>query len=527
MSKSLPLLRGSISLKSALENDDNILQELSYPDQRIDFFVYLFARRREIEATVSYHLGFGVDMCRMGGVDEWIAGSFNVCIPIYIDKRAKHHARRVLIRLPLPYKVGESKHPGNAEEKLRCEAAAFIWIQENCPTVPIPYLWGFGFPGGRSFTTPNKMPFHARLMWYVRRAVLSLFRYPRPCRYIGHTCPHALGVGYLIMDYIEESDGKMLSESWEQLRHDYDRRTNLFRSLSRIILSLAQLPLPRIGSLTIDDRGVLALSNRPLTLRLHHLENEGVKTNIDRDLTYSTTESYLLDLLACHDSRIRFQPNSIRDEYDGRAQMAVIAAMRAIYPHFTSRDVRHGPFIFNLTDLHQSNIFVDDDWNVKFLVDLEWSSSLPIEMLHPPYWLTSRGVDQLPKGEYLDAYSSVHEEFMTAFEEEEALLPPTNGGPLSHIMRRGWKIGNFWYFQALESPKGLCNMFLQHIQPKFEESHCDNPIFDDVVAPYWGVDAAEVISKKLKDKEVYDDQLRKAFENVVEEPKDSNSDEGG
>src|SRR5580700_2489332 len=124
------------------------------------------------------------------------------------------------------------------------------------------------------FTTPNKAPFHSRLMWYVRWTVLSLFGY-LSCRYIGHRCPHTLGVGYLIMDYIEETDGKMLSESWEKLRHNQNRRTNLFRDLSRIILSLAQLPLPRIGSLTIDDRGILTLSNRPLTLRLHHLENEG------------------------------------------------------------------------------------------------------------------------------------------------------------------------------------------------------------------------------------------------------------
>jgi len=99
-------------------------------------------------------------------------------------------------------------------------------------------------------------------------------------------------------------------------------------------------------------RGILTLSNRPLTLRLHHLENEGVQTNINRDLIYSTTEAYLLNLLACHDNRIRYQPNSIRDEYDGRAQMAALTVMGAIYPYFVSRDLHHGPFVFSLTDLH-------------------------------------------------------------------------------------------------------------------------------------------------------------------------------
>lgn len=327
------------------------------------------------------------------------------------------------------------------------------------------------------------------------------------------------------MDYIEEAEGKMLSESWEELRHNQDRRANLFKGLSRIILSLAQSPLPRIGSLTIDDRGILTLSNRPLTLRLHHLENEGVPTNIEKNLTYSTTEAYLLDLLAYHDSRIRYQPNSIRDKYDGRAQMAALTVMRAIFPHFINRDLRQGPFVFSLTDLHQSNIFVDSDWNIKYLVDLEWSCSLPVEMLHPPFWLTSRGVDQLENGEHLDAYSRIHEEFMTAFEEEERLLPPTNSDSLYHtnIMRSGWRIGNFWYFQSLDNPKGLCNIFLQHIQPKFEESHGTDLRFDGTVAPYWAADASEVISAKLKDKEVYDNELHKAFEVTVGEPKDTNS----
>lgn len=44
---------------------------------------------------------------------------------------------------------------------------------------------------------------------------------------------------------------------------------------------------------------------------------------------------------------------------------------------------------------HQSNIFVDDGRDVKYLIDLEWTFSLPIEMQCPPYWLTSQTVDGL------------------------------------------------------------------------------------------------------------------------------------
>jgi hypothetical protein len=41
-----------------------------------------------------------------------------------------------------------------------------------------------------------------------------------------------------------------------------------------------------------------------------------------------------------------------------------------------------------LTDLHGPNIFVDQDWHIKHIIDLEWACSLPIEMLGPPYWMT-------------------------------------------------------------------------------------------------------------------------------------------
>lgn len=90
------------------------------------------------------------------------------------------------------------------------------------------------------FTTPDTLPFHTRLMWYLRQSILSVLGYPVPCRYISRQCVRTLNTGYLVIDYIEETHGKMLSESWEELRYDKNRRLNLFNDLSRIMLSLAQ-----------------------------------------------------------------------------------------------------------------------------------------------------------------------------------------------------------------------------------------------------------------------------------------------
>jgi hypothetical protein len=148
--------------------------------------------------------------------------------------------------------------------------------------------------------------------------------------------------------------------SWKTLRHDKNRCLSLFRGLARIILSLNKSLLQRISSFTLDHRGVITLTNRHLTLQLQSLENEGIPSGIGRNSTYSAVDSYILDLLMYPDNRIHHQPNSIHDQDDGHQQLAALTMMRAILPHFTRRDYRHGPFVFTLTDPHQSNIFVDN-----------------------------------------------------------------------------------------------------------------------------------------------------------------------
>lgn len=141
----LPLLRGDITLGDALEDDDNILARLEYPQKKSDFWSYLSARKHEIEAVLLLHLR--VKHCRVAEESSWISGSYNVCIPVYINPPTDDC---IFVRIPLPYKVGETEKPGNIDEKLRCEVATYMWIQQNCPDVPIPSLLKFGFPDGQT-----------------------------------------------------------------------------------------------------------------------------------------------------------------------------------------------------------------------------------------------------------------------------------------------------------------------------------------------------------------------------------------
>lgn len=294
-------------------------------------------------------------------------------------------------------------------------------------------------------------------------------------------------------DFVEQ--GKVLSETWPSSRQDQRRRQNLFRDLSRIMLSLGKMPHAQIGSFTMDHRGFISLSNRPLTVSLHQLENMGIPSGIDRQTTYSTTESYVLDLISYHSNRLIHQPNSINDVTDGRKQMAAIVLMRSVLLDFVGS--RRGPFTFMLTDMHQSNIFVDEDWHITSLVDLEWACSLPVEMQQPPYWMTDQAVDHLT-GDNLEEFDRVRNEFMQIYQQEEEHL--TKEGPSqAQVMQRSWQLGGFWYFIALETTKGFYNLFLQHIQPRF--SSRDLSYME--VSPFWHQDTEQILQSKLDDREEY------------------------
>lgn len=141
------VLRGEITYSKAEQDEKNVLHTLGYWKQREEFFGYLVEHRAAIETTVAHHLGLKTPKaCHVAASNEWLCGGFNVCVPVDIDGRL--HTTRVLMRFPLPYQVGEHYFPGNSDEKIQCEAGAYVWLQDHCPAIPIPRLCGIGLSTG-------------------------------------------------------------------------------------------------------------------------------------------------------------------------------------------------------------------------------------------------------------------------------------------------------------------------------------------------------------------------------------------
>ncbi|KAK4236864.1 hypothetical protein C8A03DRAFT_45194 [Achaetomium macrosporum] len=490
-------LRGPVSLQAALDEDDDVLAQLRYPEQQKKFWASLAARKADIEALVRYHMG--VDWSYVCATEIWEAGSFNVVIPVLIRAKGRRDNERVYVRFPLPYQIGEAEHPGNVEEKLRAEIATYSWLQEHCPDVSIPILHAL-------FSGPQNTPFLPRIAWWMRRRLLAFFGFPVPSHHVRRGLRSNFDSGYMILS---EAKGLPLSLSWEKHRHDKAYRQRLFRDIARICLSMNRIPLPRIGSLTFDSTGVVTLSNRPLSMYFQLFENEGIPSSIPRQRTYSSVEPYLSDFLSLHDNKLLYQPNAIHSQQDGEMQLAALTALRATMHRFIHTDYHDGPFYCTLTELYQNNIFVDEQWNIQTVIDLEWAQSQPIEMQLPPYWLASKAIDAFDDAESVSELGALFDEYFDIYEAEEM----ARNSALLHgpVMRRVWETGSFWYFQAVKVPKGMFRVFNANIQSLFNKKHCRGSVFDRVFFWYWGFGAQQLIEKKLKDKEDYVVRIKEAF----------------
>lgn len=147
------LLSGPITLSAAQDKAANILHALDYPQLKKDFYKRIEGYRPLLLDLVAHHLGAKLEDILVSDEDYWLHGSFNLCVPVRVETADPETPMFVLIRFPLPYRVGELTNPGNSDEKLNCEAASYAWLQENCPTVPIPKLYGFGLSTNQRVST--------------------------------------------------------------------------------------------------------------------------------------------------------------------------------------------------------------------------------------------------------------------------------------------------------------------------------------------------------------------------------------
>ncbi|CZT21301.1 uncharacterized protein RCC_07164 [Ramularia collo-cygni] len=298
-------------------------------------------------------------------------------------------------------------------------------------------------------------------IWHVHRAI-AWFQGSTLPRFVGHNRATLQHLGYLLIEYVE--DGVMLSSSWNDHCEESEKNKNLYSSIAKIMLDLGGIKQPRIGSWTMNDDGNITLTNRPFHDLTAFWNRHNIPLHLPRGMTYSSADSFLPDLLAYQDVRMEHQPNSILDRDDGVSQLSALVGLRAIFPRLFNARLNRGHFVMNFTDMHQSNIFVDKDWNItRLIIDLEFAYSAPIELVHVPAWLTGRGVDQL-YGQNEEPFKLRYDAFVEAVADQEKEKQQSDA--FSQRLREDWTSGRYWYVLALDSINAYPSIFNRNLRPQ-------------------------------------------------------------
>ncbi|KPM34648.1 hypothetical protein AK830_g11926 [Neonectria ditissima] len=500
--------QGPITYSWAEKKDGNIINQLAYVPSLKELYEELLRKENTICSLVRHHLQLGHDeVCTVLPQADWIRGSFNVCVPVEMTSGTS--CRKVMLRCCLPHKLAEAWYSGTIDEKLSCEAGTYAWMQENCSDVRIPHLYGFGFTDHRHYTHEAHRPWYIRLFRMLQRPFNSILRRTTLSHYTPNSSSHRLPTAYMLLEHIGPNVGQMLSNTWNRQRDDVHRRRRLFRGIARAMLSLARTPQPRIGSFQFHDDCCVRLTNRPLTCSMMILENDGTPRTIQRTETHSCTESFVSDMLLFHDNRLLTDPNIVYDEADCQGNMAAKALLRALSHKYIKRELRNGPYVLQFTDLHASNIFVDEAWNVTCCIDLEWIAALPAEMLAVPYWLTGCKLDEV-EGARLSEFDEIRQEFMLILKEEEKKAAASHSIPLSRVMEEMWDSKGVWFWYCLESVNAMYYLVSDHICPQYGASL--SPKMEAILSKFWCADSQGMIKKKMDKLEEYQMKLRQVFQ---------------
>ena len=163
--------------------------------------------------------------------------------------------------------------------------------------------------------------------------------------------------------------------------------------------------------------------------------------------------------------------------------------------------------MLTLPDLHQSNIFVDDNWNFVSVIDFEFAPVQPLQMVGVPHWLSGKSIGELI-GPELDEYQVLYDTFVSILREEETAKQ--QGHSFSERLKEDWHSGRMWYNAALKSSNGFPIIFEQSLQPRYYPSF--EPDAEGVtLMRLWGEDCEEFIAGKLRDKAKYIERIRAIF----------------
>ncbi|KAF6835549.1 phosphotransferase [Colletotrichum plurivorum] len=282
---------------------------------------------------------------------------------------------------------------------------------------------------------------------------------------------------------------------------------SLWGKMASIMLELAKLSFPRIGSLLQAEDGSIQVAGRPLT---HNMNAMTQLAHIPSAVfpaegkTFATADEWYLELSRMHLAQLVFQHNDLvageddcRNKYVARQLFRGLAKQGRLSTFGFSQDdwsaaarVSSRPRIpapdgkggFRLwcDDFRPTNVLVrdgpDGEVEVAAAIDWDFAYAAPVQFaLDPPWWLLFEQPEMwLPSGvdEWSRAFEGHLETWLRAVEEQEDADSSSAAGflggvPLSAHMRESWETGRFWLNYAARKSWAFDAVFWNFLDERF------------------------------------------------------------
>ncbi|RMZ82603.1 hypothetical protein DV738_g1553, partial [Chaetothyriales sp. CBS 135597] len=291
---------------------------------------------------------------------------------------------------------------------------------------------------------------------------------------------------YLVMACV---DGKDLSGYLEGKRRIDERGAALnpninlttlaqaYRGMARILIELSKCRFTHIGAVGRDESNTRwCVTKRPITLNMNQIVSCGnypVKALPQH--AFATANEYFTSLAETHLTHLRTQINdAIDDEIDAQKKYVSRCLFLKIAKRFSTQD-NTGPFPLYCDDFRPSNVLVDEEMDIRGVIDWEFCYAAPVELTYcSPWWLLLKHPDDWRDGDlstFFEQYLPRHRFFIQILREEELALihqgKLTESQCLSSRMSESVSNGHFWFCLAATSSYGFDDIYWRFIDPVY------------------------------------------------------------
>jgi hypothetical protein len=350
-----------------------------------------------------------------GEFGGYLKGSYNICLVINLNTKPTY-----MIRFPQL----EMTAMCFLDEKVRNEVHVMELLRQT--TIPLPKVYSWGL----TKDSPSQLgPFI--IMEYVE--------------------------GRRLIDEIQrpvKNDNGVEMDLWKELGNP--RLLHAYSQIADYMLQIYQMDFDAAGSIHKNDSDEWVASERPLTDNMNMLASSvpGYPTEYFPATTIESPRTYFHQLADQHLAHIHTQRGAVRNREDARRCFIARHRLKQSIDQYLCSDTTTSRFKLFCWDFRPSNMLVDEDLNIKAVLDFEFCNAVPAEIAHdPPWWLTIlRPTAWIDKDFHFGTLKARLEPYIEQFLQIMEQREKASSGsivPLSAHMRDSWTSNKFWFNQAM------------------------------------------------------------------------------